>query len=183
MTMRHLISRITSRLGVDDSIRAALHKVQAASARREITSLKERSPALEQALRETLANRLEPAEGDWVRRIESLRRRLHRSSDTIAMYDYGAEGDAVREVTVAERCRGASKPYFWSLLLLKLIRQFRPLRCLELGTCMGISAAYQGAALAINGQEGTLTTIEGCRRRPIGRRAICPSLSSTMPPW
>ena len=106
-----------------------------------------------------------------MRRIEALRRQLHGSTDVIAAYDYGAEGNGsgkenvphgILEVTVGERCRRASKPYFWSLLLLKLIRQFRPVRCVELGTCMGITAAYQGAALAINAQEGALTTIEGC---------------------
>ncbi len=160
--MPYWLSRIASGLGVDETLRAAVHKVQAASARREVASLKERSPTLEEALSEALANRLDPAEEDWVRRVETLRRKLHRCTDTMAAYDYGAGPGGTLDVTVGERCRRASKPYFWSLLLMKLVRKFRPLRCVELGTCLGISAAYQGAALAINADGGTLTTIEGC---------------------
>jgi hypothetical protein len=53
--------------------------------------------------------------------------------------------------TVGEVSKGASKPYFWSLLLFKLIRKFRPSICLELGTCLGISASFQAAALKLNG--------------------------------
>src|SRR6185436_17045659 len=38
-------------------------------------------------------------------------------------------------------------------------REFRPSRCLEMGTNLGVSAAYQAAALAVNGS-GELHTIE-----------------------
>ena len=57
-------------------------------------------------------------------------------------------------------CRVASKPYRSALLLFKLVRAYRPERCLELGTCLGISAAYQTAALELNGA-GRLVTLEG----------------------
>jgi predicted O-methyltransferase YrrM len=64
--------------------------------------------------------------------------------------------------TVGEVCRGASKPYFWSLLLFKLIRKFRPCFCLELGTCLGISTSFQAAALKLNGM-GKIVTLEGAK--------------------
>ncbi len=61
--------------------------------------------------------------------------------------------------TVATLSR-ASKPPFWALLLFKLVREFRPQSAVELGTCVGISAAYQAAAQALNGS-GRLFTLEG----------------------
>jgi len=46
------------------------------------------------------------------------------------------------DTTVGKTCKIASKPYFWSLLLFKLIREFKPSNTIELGTCLGISGAY-----------------------------------------
>ena len=172
--MRRRISRITTRLGLDNGLRAAIRKVRVATARREISRLQEISPKLGRALADALGDRLDRPERDWVKRIEAARLDLLRSTETMVTRDYGAaeagrdvseEGPTtprVLEVSVGERCRLSSKPYFWSLLLMKLIREFRPVRCVELGTCMGISAAYQGAALALNAESGTLATIEGC---------------------
>jgi predicted O-methyltransferase YrrM len=37
----------------------------------------------------------------------------------------------------------------------------QPVRCLELGTCLGITAAYIGQALQLNGS-GDLVSVEGC---------------------
>jgi predicted O-methyltransferase YrrM len=69
-------------------------------------------------------------------------------------------GGRVVQRQVGELCRKASKPPAWSLLLFELVRAFRPRNCIELGTCLGISAAYQAAALRLNGA-GTLVTLEG----------------------
>ncbi len=62
--------------------------------------------------------------------------------------------------TIGDVCQGASKPYLWSLLLFKLIREFRPATCLELGTCLGISTSFQAAALKLN-RQGRIITLEG----------------------
>ncbi len=138
------------------------------------------SRCLASALRETLTNHLTPEERQWVARIESQRKRLHASSAEIAIQDYGAGAPDLdltdgamsqgRQVTatVGEICRNASKPYFWSLLLFKLVRAFRPAVCVELGTSLGISAAYQAAALMLN-QRGRLVTLEGAE--PLVTRA------------
>ncbi len=115
--------------------------------------------------------RLGPEERAWVRRIEALRRELLRSSQPVSLPDFGPGHSAVsdrepgfdrhRETsTVGERCRLGSKSPFGALLLFRLVREFRPARCLELGTNLGISAAYQAAALRLNGS-GVLATIEG----------------------
>lgn len=54
----------------------------------------------------------------------------------------------------------ASKPDFWALLLFKIVRHLKPQSCIELGTCVGISASYQATALKLNGY-GSIKTLEG----------------------
>lgn len=123
-------------------------------------------------LLETLQDRNSPDERAWIERIESLRTELGASAAQVDVVDYGAgkanlnlseacmQSGREARLTVADICATASKPYFWALLLFRLIRTFRPTRCLELGTCLGISAAYQAAALKLNGR-GSLVTMEG----------------------
>jgi predicted O-methyltransferase YrrM len=62
---------------------------------------------------------------------------------------------------VADICQTSSKDLDEATLLFKLVRLLRPSRCLELGTCLGITAAYIGLALKLNGG-GDLVSIEGC---------------------
>ena len=127
--------------------------------------------AVSTALNQTIRNDITPEEMLWIERIESLRRELNSSSEQISIADYGAGStdgttdatihqDRIVVRTVGKVCRRASKSYFWSLLLFKLIREFEPSACLELGTCLGISASYEAAALKLN-QHGTLVTLEG----------------------
>ena len=110
-------------------------------------------------------------ERSLVDQIEVLRRRLNSTSATVRIVDYGA-GDAKLErsadgmrhgmssqCSVSSACR-ASKRQFWALFLFHLIRHFQPRSCVELGSCVGISAAYQAAALRLNGR-GNLITLEG----------------------
>lgn len=59
-----------------------------------------------------------------------------------------------------EKITQASKPQFWATVLFKIIRKIEPLSCVELGSCVGISASYQAAALNINGK-GSIVTLEG----------------------
>lgn len=118
-----------------------------------------------------LNNQLDPEEKIWVDRIEEIRNSLSATSTEITIIDYGAGSPSLnrteeemyqgvtRTTSVSNVCK-ASKPYFWALVLLKLIREFKPRVSIELGTCLGISAAYQAVALLINGQ-GRITTMEG----------------------
>lgn len=127
---------------------------------------------LARALRGALDDRLSGEEQRWVDQIERLRAELDGCAEEISMTDYGAGGSeearteaemeqgkvVMRKVGDLSRC--ASKPYFWALVLFKLVREFGPTVCLELGTFLGISGAYQGAALKLSGK-GKLITLEG----------------------
>ena len=128
--------------------------------------------SLGHALKETVEGNISPDEKAWIDRIESLREELDSSCAGISIEDFGAgrpddkftdremyEGNIISK-TVGEVCRSASKPYLWSVLLFKLIRKFRPSVCLELGTCLGISASFQASALKLNGTGG-IVTLEG----------------------
>jgi predicted O-methyltransferase YrrM len=108
----------------------------------------------------TLRGELEPAERAWVHRIEGLRRRLRGSREPVTLTDFGAGPARPASLhTVGERCLSSKSP-LGALLLFRLVRELRPARCLELGTNLGISAAYQAAALLLNGG-GALHTVEG----------------------
>lgn len=130
------------------------------------------SKAVASALSETLASRVAPDERRWIDRIEEARGELSDSSEVARFIDYGS-GPAERQLrpeadesertvvtTIGAECRRVSKSPKWSLLLFKLVRELRPSTCLELGTCVGVSAAYEAAALKLNGG-GRLITLEG----------------------
>ncbi len=132
------------------------------------------------AIRGTLEHTLASHEREWIDRIEALRRDLLASRRELALVDYGAGGAKLNLTaeqmyrgrtitrTVGEISRRASKSPFWSLLLFRLLREFKPRVCLELGTALGLSAAYQAAALTLNGQ-GHIVTLEGAE--PLARLA------------
>ena len=116
---------------------------------------------------------LEPSERNWVEQIEAYRSSLLNQRDRmIAFHDFGAglPGDNLsaaqmeqgRTVTrsVADVVAHGSLGYEWRLLLFHLIRGLRPAMCVEMGTALGMSAAFQAAALALNGR-GRLVTAEG----------------------
>ena len=135
----------------------------------------EASRTLAKAVIETIHNKLTTEETIWVEKIETLRKELNLSTDEIIMPDYGAgavdqeEGAEnkssqcdIKTRIVGQMCLTSSKPYLWTIFLLKLTRKFRPSVCLELGTCMGISASYQAAALKMNSR-GKMVTLEGAQ--------------------
>jgi predicted O-methyltransferase YrrM len=123
------------------------------------------------AVNDALKNILTSEEKVWVERIEEVRSALNASSMEISVTDYGAgkpnltrtkedmyQG-LITTMTVSSACK-ASKSFFWALVLFKLVREFKPSTCIELGTCLGISAAYQAAALKLN-NKGRIVTLEG----------------------
>lgn len=126
---------------------------------------------IERALDEALRLVVAPDERPVIDRIESLRHTLSQCSTEIGKTDYGAGPKGARRTpeqmargvasttTVARACRASLSPG-WSLFLFKLVRAFEVTTIVELGTCLGISAAYQASAQAA-GRSGTLTTLEG----------------------
>lgn len=109
----------------------------------------------------------------WTERIETLRTDLVASTELVTVVNYGAgkpgTSKTARQMrrgkssttTVGAVCRQASKPASWAGLLLAIVREYHPHHAIELGTSLGLSAAYQGAGLYMNGDGGTLHTLEG----------------------
>lgn len=133
-----------------------------------------RSPklrAIGEALQESIANTLSGGEQERIALIEQRRSFLRNSKNKLSIIDYGAgkpDSQRTKEqmekgvrstALVADLCK-ASRPPFWATVLFKLIRKLGPLSCVELGSCVGISASYQATALSINGK-GKLVTLEG----------------------
>ena len=110
-------------------------------------------------------------EPERIRAVEALRRELAASDAVIERIDFGAgDGgltsqapyhDGVEVVhTIGDFCHGSCIARAWSRVLFHLVREAAPVNALELGSGLGLSAAYQGAALELNGH-GRLVTIEG----------------------
>lgn len=126
--------------------------------------------AVVNALRKATLGRGTREEQQWIRRIELMRKLLLTSPDPLEIVDFGAgtgaQFDDGRQDTthVTVRALGdmarSSKPPQWAYLLFRLVRELRVDSCLEMGACVGISAAYQAAALELNGR-GSLITLEG----------------------
>lgn len=104
-----------------------------------------------------LLGRCSPEEQEVIDRIERLRASVNASTDRVRFY---YEGGRIDERAVGDIGRRTGQPRAWALVLFKLIRSCRPRMCLEMGTSMGISAAYQAAALTLNNQ-GNLVSLEG----------------------
>jgi predicted O-methyltransferase YrrM len=125
--------------------------------------------ALARALRTTAAGLLEDDERPWVDRIEARRQEL-MEDETVAApgFDAGTAqspgwiADLHRPLPVSGISILFSVPPGWGLFQLRLVRELAPRSCLELGTGLGLSAAYQAAALELSGG-GRLTTLEGAR--------------------
>ncbi|MCX5769932.1 MAG: class I SAM-dependent methyltransferase [Candidatus Hydrogenedentes bacterium] len=121
--------------------------------------------ALVRALREAASGDFSSEEQACICRIEAIRTAFRRSTATVRQPDWGSKPGAGAEPAtitreVGELYRSTSKSKLWAGLLMKLMRECRPQACLELGTCLGISACYQAAGLHLNGS-GRLLTLEG----------------------
>lgn len=118
-----------------------------------------RIQAIAEAVSSTSGRELSADESDWICRIEKIRRQVYESQEVVTLYNSETATQAV-EHHLGKTSRVASKGYPWCLLLFHLVRKLGPSSCLELGTCVGISACFQAAALQINGR-GRLCTLEG----------------------
>lgn len=123
------------------------------------------------ALHQSLDNIICVDEKKLIYLIEKRRYHLLSLDKQIPIIDYGAGSQHLNRrkeemeigigsnMKISDICK-ASKSEFWSIFLFKMIRNLKPLSCLELGSCLGISASYQATALKINGI-GNITTLEG----------------------
>ena len=113
---------------------------------------------LARALRIAASGRFDAASIAWFDRIESMRRTLETSTDTIAWFDSQTAERSTR--VVGDVCLMASLPALFGRLLYALVDGFDSRRGLELGSCFGVSGAYQAAAFEQR-DGGTFVTCEG----------------------
>lgn len=124
--------------------------------------------ALARALRRTVAD----SDADavrWRERIEEERARMLRSEEPIAAPEEREAGTEKEGLTLAGACAASIAPPA-GMVLHHLIKETRPKVALELGTNVGISAAYQASALAT--LQADLVTLEGMRGRQRQAKAL-----------
>lgn len=94
---------------------------------------------------------LPAAPTDIGQRLESLRKAALQSSETVTITDYGAGyGGRHRpemQKTLPQVIRSSARGRKDGELLYRICKHYQPPNCLELGTNLGFSTAYQAAAL------------------------------------
>lgn len=108
------------------------------------------SERLAQALESIAADRVLGQPREALKRIEAARHDLLRSAELV----HWAEGSTQ---SLAWICARASQPPSGARLLHHVVGAWQPRQAIELGTCVGISAAYQAAAIQ---GTGTVTSLE-----------------------
>lgn len=127
--------------------------------------------ALAEALKVMLSGEFSPQQREWINQIEAVRGALEANPREIVVDDFGSlppghklvrerplgGRTSVRKVAdVAQSC----PQRYWCWMLFELVNRFRPAVAVELGTGLGISAAYMAAAMRLN-HYGHLYTLEG----------------------
>jgi predicted O-methyltransferase YrrM len=112
------------------------------------------SRALARTARTIAFDRIPPDERRWGERIEARRRELQSREGSARPFEESLP------TSVAAASIWTPIPSMWGQFLMRLVRELRPQSCLELGTGIGISAAYEAAALKVNGG-GRLITLDG----------------------
>lgn len=109
------------------------------------------------ALRSARRSRFDPDSALWLERIEHYRAELASSGERIEL------ASREREATVGPLSVTASLPSAQGRQLHAIVRAIGARRGLELGTCFGLSAAYQASALD-GGGDREFVTCEGSPR-------------------
>jgi predicted O-methyltransferase YrrM len=102
---------------------------------------------------------LPESERNLIQQIERERSRLQEQHVPLADGSLGDVELYDKRDTISSACK-VSKHAKECLLMYHLIRIFKPKTVIELGTNVGISSAYQAAALSVNGPEGRVVTLE-----------------------
>jgi predicted O-methyltransferase YrrM len=100
-----------------------------------------------------------PVETDLIQEIENERSRLLLREEALVDGSLGEGGLYDKGQSIKAVCRVSKSPRS-ALFLYLMIREFKPLTVIELGTNVGISSAYLAAALQLNGPSGKLITLE-----------------------
>ncbi len=141
------------RLNPSSAAKGAAHRLAMTRALARVAGRRDPSSrAVARALRGTAAGRIPADERAWLRRIESRRDRLIAMQDEQTVEQLGVFG-------IADAVPWMSVPPVLGRFLMRLVRELEPSSCVEVGTGLGLSGAYQGAALELNGS-GRLITID-----------------------
>ncbi len=97
------------------------------------------------------------AEKEWIDRIEAWRARFSARTERVPITLSTGESWDCQPRDLAQ-VSSIHRP--WGIFLMRLVRELRPRSCIELGSAIGVSAAYQGAALELNGS-GRLRCVDG----------------------
>lgn len=91
--------------------------------------------------------------------IEGLRRKYLSDKTVLEVEDLGAGSrkSSLHHKQIAQLARTALKPRKYAQMLYRLVRHYQPGKIIELGTSLGITTAYMGAA----NPHAHLVTIEG----------------------
>ena len=114
---------------------------------------------IKEALRLLKQQELPKSEQQWIANIEQERKYLLSRNEPLIDGTLGDGGIYDNGATIKMACQ-VSQPLKSALMLYLITRVLKPQRVIELGTNVGLSSAYIMAALDVNGQNGTLTTLD-----------------------
>lgn len=104
-------------------------------------------------------------------RLEAKRRQLLRDPTLLQVEDFGAGSRVhpVRNRKVKDIAASSLKPAKYASLLYRMVRHYQPATVLELGTSLGVTAAYLASALP---EHGRLITCEGAQAVAAKARSV-----------
>ncbi|MEI6124638.1 MAG: class I SAM-dependent methyltransferase [Bacteroidota bacterium] len=137
-----------------------------------VNSENEQVKKIGNALRSVVHNEFSVAEIELFNKLEQFRQDRMKSTQLIQIEDFGA-GNSESKRTAEEMSKGtvssftigylasspSSRPAY-ARALYKIVEAFKFDNCIEMGTCIGISAAYQCFALQ-NNEKSRLVSIDG----------------------
>lgn len=167
--------RASAHLAPDSGPATALHRAVMLARVRRARAAGPRGEALAHALLGDLAA---PPSADEAAALAAIERRRaevpFEMSASGVEFGFGPPGDgdaatadepappldpAARLGAAWEVCRWSTIPPVWGRFLFRLVRELAPSSCVELGTGLGLSGIYQGAALMLN-RHGHLTSFD-----------------------
>jgi predicted O-methyltransferase YrrM len=153
--------KLNSKIAPSTGAAMGLHRgLMLVQARRVAASSHPRAGAIADALRAAALDRLRPEEREWAERVEWRRAAIPFEMAAADLRENDPSASAAERLAQAwEVCRWVSMPSAWGAFLLRLVGTLAPRSCLELGTGLGLSAAYEGAALSLAG-DGRLVTMD-----------------------
>jgi predicted O-methyltransferase YrrM len=163
----------SSRIAPSTQAAMGLHRaVMLTQARRLARREHPRAGAIASALHDAALGRLPAAEREWSERIDWRRAEIPFEMASANLRENDPEASPAERLAQSWHvCRWVSIPPVWGDFLLRLVAELGPSSCLELGTGLGLSGAYEAAALELR-SEGRLVTMDFHEAARIGERGF-----------